>query len=439
MLAMSTETATQSLEMSDVHRQIPAGPVERYDSSDDFIRWMTDNFARFGDIYSATISGSLAYVVANPKYADHVLRENWQNYKKGESTKRIAFLLGNGLMVSEGEFWKRQRRLIQPAFHNHAIAAAIDTIKSANVVLLEQWLVAARNKSSVNVTRDVSNMVLEITLRYLFGSDYDKVKAHFGILCSEPARDLRFMQQFRPLRSVVSEIMTERRQKENDSWDVLGMLMSVRDREDGDPMADSQIVSEIMTLIVAGHETTAATLAWVWHLLSEYPQVSERVSAELDQVNINELSFEDLPKFTYTRQVVEEALRLYPPGWLLIRKALKDDQLGGYFVPAGTEIYISPYLIQRNPSLWSQPEEFNPDRFTAQASLAWTPAGSLPFSAGPRKCIGEMLARVEMQIHVMTVASRLRLRQVSGDATRLEAGVNLRCRDEFIMVPELRT
>jgi cytochrome P450 len=435
---MLPEAAVQSLEMSDLKRQIPSGPTERYDSSEDLLRWMTDNFVKFGDIYSATISGSLAYVVGDPRYADHILRENWQNYKKGDSTKRIAFLLGNGLMVSEGEFWKRQRRLIQPAFHNKAVAPAIDIIISANTALLEKWLLAARNKSSVNVTRDVSNMVLEVTLRYLFGSDYEQVKPHFEILCSEPTRDLRFMQQFRPLRSVVSEIMSERREGKCDSRDVLGMLMSVRDREDGCAMPDSQIVSEIMTLIVAGHETTAATLAWVWHLLSEHPEVDERVSAELDRFGVSNVSFDDLPKYIYTRQVIEEALRLYPPGWLLIRKALKDDYLGNYFVPAGTEIYISPYLIHRNPSLWSRPNDFDPDRFTAQESHAWTPAGSIPFSAGPRKCIGEMLARVEMQLHVMTLASRLRLRQISGDPTKLEAGVNLRCKDEFVMVPEER-
>lgn len=420
------------------NKQIPSGPAEKYESSEDLLRWMADNFAEFGDLYSATIGGSLVYVVGEPKYADHILRENWQNYRKGDSTKRIGFLLGNGLMVSEGELWKRQRRQIQPAFHNTVIASAMNIINSANSTLLKKWMLAADNKSSVNVTRDVSNMVLEITLRFLFGSDYDTVKPHFEILCIEPTRDLHFMQLFRPLRSIVSQIMSDRRERNSNSSDILDTLMSIRDREDGRPMPDGQIVTEMMTLIVAGHETTAATLAWVWHFLSEHPQVDEQLSVELDRLGVNDVPFDGLPKFTYTRQVIEESLRLYPPGWLLIRKALKDDYLGNYFVPAGTEIYISPFLIQRNPSLWDRPDDFDPERFTAQESHTWTPGGSMPFSVGPRKCIGELFARVEMQLHVMTIASRLRLRQISGDPTNLEAGVNLRCRDEFVMIPEHR-
>lgn len=417
---------------------IPCGPSEKYQSSDDLLRWMADHFAKFGNIYRASICGSDVYVVSEPEYADHVLRENWQNYRKGDSIKRIGFLLGNGLMVSEGEFWKHQRRQIQPAFHNDVIAATIDVIKSANSTLLGKWMLAACVKSSINVTRDVSGMVLEVTLRYLFGTDYEKVVPHFKILSSDTARDLRFMQLFRPLRTVVSQAITERRESKRNSADVLDMLMWARDRESGQAMPDGQIVSEIMTLIVAGHETTASTLAWIWHLLSEHPEVEIKLSAELNSLGTDTVSLEDLPRFVYTRQVIEEALRLYPPGWLLIRKALKDDQLGDYFVPAGIEVYISPYLMQRNPFLWAEPDEFNPDRFAPAESRDRQPLATCPFSAGPRKCIGEALARVEMQLHVMTIAAQLRLKQISGDPKSLEAGVNLRCRNEFIMTPEIK-
>jgi cytochrome P450 len=419
-------------------KRIPVGPAERYEASEDLLTWMTGNFAKFGDIYSANICGSNAYVVGDPKYADHILRENWQNYKKGDSTKRIGFLLGKGLMVSEGDFWKQQRRLVQPSFHTDMVAAAVGIMRSVNSALLEKWMLAAREKTCINVTRDVSAAVLEITLRYLFGADYSKVMAHFEILSNEPTRDLRFMQLFRPLRNIVTQIILERRESQRVTTDVLGMLMSARDRESGQAMPDGQIVSEMMTLIVAGHETTASTLAWVWHLLSEHPQADEKLSAELQDVSVDATCWEDLSRFVYTKQVIEEAMRLYPPGWLLIRKALKDDCLGSYFVPAGTEVYISPYLIQHNPSLWIQPDEFNPDRFTSQDMHRGQPPATVPFSAGPRKCIGEMFARVEMQLHVMTIAARLRLRQVSGDPSSLEAGVNLRCKDEFMMVPEAR-
>ena len=146
----------------------------------------------------------------------------------------------------------------------------------------------------------------------------------------------------------------------------------------------------------------------------------------------------DLPKFTYTRQVLEEALRLYPPGWLMTRKALKDDQLGDYFVPAGTEIYISPYLIQRHPALWEDPDHFNPDRFDPEQSRDRHPVAMLPFSAGPRKCIGDILARVEMQIHLMTIAKHMRLRYHETKAPEFDASVNLRSKYDFIMTPEIK-
>jgi cytochrome P450 len=424
--------------MTAIANRIPAGPAEAYFSSDDLLTWMVSHFAQYGDIYSASIGGSTAYVVGDPKYADHILRENWQNYRKGDSIKRIGFLLGKGLMVSEGDLWKRQRRMIQPAFHGDVVRQFSRVLVDTNSRLVQKWLHAARTNAQINVTRDVSSLVLEVTLRYIFGDDYEEVAPHFNILSSEPVRDLRFMQLFRPLGNVVSKLMSARRMRPAGSRDALDMLMSAHDRETGLPMPDPQIVSETMTLIVAGHETTASTLGWVWYLLSEHPKVEEKLARELCGVEIDKVSFEDLPKFRYTRQVIEEAMRLYPPGWLMIRKALKDDHLGEYFVPAGTEVYIAPYLIQRNPRLWNQPEEFDPDREEMQQPSDRHESASIPFSAGPRKCIGELLARVEMQFHVMAVASELRLRLVAGDATKLEAGVNLRCKDEFIMLPEIR-
>ena len=215
------------------------------------------------------------------------------------------------------------------------------------------------------------------------------------------------------------------------------MLMAARDPK-GQAMPDSQLVSEIMTLIVAGHETTASTLNWTWYLLSKNADVEEKLSSELNAVpGSDSPEIADLAKFVYTRQVIEETLRLYPPLWLMTRTALKNDQLGDYFVPAGTEIYISPYLIQRHPAFWKDPDRFNPDRFAPDESRTRHPMTMIPFSAGPRKCIGESLARIEMQIHLMTIAKHLRLRSVGEQPIQLEAGVNLRNKHDFIMTPEM--
>ena len=420
-------------------RRIPPGPTEKYTTAQELLSWMDDHFRRYGNIYKASVLGTDAYVISTPEYAHHVLCKNWQNYPKGQAIKRIALLLGNGLMVSEGEFWKSQRRMIQPAFHREAIGRLMNLITTANSALLNRWEQAAKENKSVNVTRDISLMVLEVTLTAIFGADYVKVAPHFKVLSEETARDMQFAQKFRSLAKIVIQVIASRREGKIKSADILGMLLEARDRKSGQVMSDRQLVNETLTLIVAGHETTAGTLNWVWYLLSQHPQIEEKLSSELSDLRAGEFpSLVNLPQFAYTRQVLDEVLRLYPPGWLMTRRALKDDQLGDYFVPAGTEIYISPYFIQRHPGLWEAPDRFNPDRFDPSHLQDRHPLTLLPFSAGPRNCIGESFARMEMQIHLMTIAKQLRLHYVEKTPPELDAGVNLRSKYEFIMMPEIK-
>jgi cytochrome P450 len=418
-------------------RKIPHGPAEKYNTADDLLAWMEAQFKRYGDIFRASAYGMDVYVVSDPEYVDHVLRVNWQNYTKGFAIKRIGFLLGNGLMVSEGELWKSQRRMIQPAFHEEAVGTMIGTIRDANVELLEKWTRAARQKESVNITTDISQMVLNTVLRSLFGEDYEAVAADFAILSDESARNLQFAQAFRPLGKRVVEVVAQRRSEDRTGNDILGMLMQARDRSSGQPMPDRQLVSEIMTLIVAGHETTASTLNWTWYLLAENPEAEQKLAREVEALAGIVPDMRGLPQFEYTRRVIEETLRMYPAGWLMTRRALKDDQLGEYFVPAGVEVYISPYLLQRHPALWEAPDRFDPDRFDPARAQGRAPMTMIPFSAGPRKCVGELFARVEMQMHVAMIAKRLRLRSVGGQQVELEAGVNLRNKHDFMMTPEL--
>jgi cytochrome P450 len=401
---------------------------------------MHGHFERYGDIYKASIYGTGAYVISSPEYAQHILRANWQNYTKGQEFKRVALLLGNGLVVSEGELWKKQRRMIQPAFHHDAIGALTGVITTANAALLGRWKQAALKNESVNVTRDISLMVLEVVLIAIFGPDYECVAPHFNILSDESARDLQFAQAFRALGKIVVQVAARRRNENTNATDILGMLMAARDRDSGQAMPDHQLVNEIMTLIVAGHETTATTLNWAWYLLSQHPEVEDKLSAELEKLTAGECPrLDDLPKLSYTRQVIDETLRLYPAVWLISRRALGDDRLGDYFVPAGTEIYISPYFIQRHPGLWQAPDRFNPERFGPGHSQDRHPLAMLAFSAGPRNCIGEFLSRLEMQIHLMTIAKELRLRYAETAPPELDAGVNLRSKNDFIMIPEIRT
>lgn len=423
--------------MSITEQIVPPGPPEKYDPAEDILEWLMKNLREYGGIYRAFMYGAYVYVVSDPRYVDHVLRENWQNYRKGQAIKRVGILLGNGLMVSEGELWKTQRRLIQPAFHSEAIERFAGVIHKTSTELLSRWIILAQQERSINVTREVSLWVLEVVLRAIFTQDFDMVAPAFSVLSSESARNLQFAQVFRPLRDVVREVIGRRRQNVDTSMDILGMLMAARDRVTGERMPEGQLISEIVTLIVAGHETTASTLSWVWYLLSEHSEVESRLSAELSARADSPVP-DVLDGNPYLRQVIDETMRLYPPGWLLTRRALKDDRMGEYVVPAGSEVYISPYLIQRNPALWEDPDIFNPDRFAPDQISGRHTLANLPFSAGPRKCIGDMLARIEMQIHIMTVAPHLRLRWVSGNPEELEAGVNLRCRNDFHFVAHVK-
>jgi cytochrome P450 len=424
--------------MEVIHGYIPPGPEEQYRVSDDLLDWMGRQFKMFGDIYKASVYGTSVYATRDVEFAHHVLVENWQNYVKGQAIRRVALLLGNGLMVSKGDLWKRQRRMIQPTFNHESIGRSTKLITAVNAELLKKWQLAARKNESVNVTRDVSSMALEVVLRFILGDDYELVGSHFDLLAHEPARNMEFALSFRALGKIILQVMNRRRKDAATSTDALGMLMEARDPKSGQSMQDGQLIDEILTMIVAGHETTASTLNWAWYLISQHPEVEKRLSNELNTLAASS-EFGDLPRFLYTRQVIDETMRLYPAGWVVTRKALGNDRLGEYFVPAGTEIYVAPYFIQRHPDLWEEPDRFDPDRFRPENSRRRHRLATIPFSAGPRNCIGEHFARVEMQIHLMTLARRLRLRYIPSRPIELDAGVNLRSKYDFIMYPEVKT
>src|SRR5271170_1950918 len=419
------------------HGRIPPGPQQEYRATDDLLEWMGRQFVIFGDIYKASLYGSSAYVIRDVEFAHHVLVENWQNYVKGQIIERVALLLGDGLMVSEGELWKRQRRMIQPAFNHESIATLIKLIVPVNLGLLRRWQLAAQRNESVNVTRDVSGMALEVVLRFIFGEDYEGVSSHFEILSLEQTRDMAFARSFRTLGKAILQVIDRRRKDFVRATDALGIMMQAHDPQSGQLMQDRQLIDETLTLIVAGHETTASTLNWTWYLISQHPEVEERLANELDTLTTSS-EFEDLPEFLYTRQIIEEAMRLYPAGWSMSRKALGDDRLGEYFVPAGTEVYVPPYFIQRHPDLWEESDRFNPDRLRPENARNRHRLATIPFSAGPRNCIGTHFARIEMQIHLMTIARCLRLEYVPSRPIQLDAGVNLRSKYDFIMYPKAK-
>jgi cytochrome P450 len=418
--------------------RVPPGPSEQYSPNEDFFQWINDNFVRFGNIYKASVLGSDVYVVSSPEYCDRILRSNWQNYdRNGEIVKRIALLLGNSLIPSNGEFWKRQRQMIQPAFCKNSIASLTNIMTSVNAELLDSWKSAAERGVAVNVSRDVSLMVLKITLVAIFGDDYPAVAHHFSILSEDTTRNLDFAEVLRPLRNLILQVVQKRQSDNRAASDILGKLLQARDRKCGAPMPDSQLANEIMTLIVAGHENTAGLIMWMWYLLSRYPEYQAKLSDEFDRIPWGEVpTAGNLTKYSYTHQVINETLRLYPPTWLMTRMSVNDDHLGDFFVPAGTEIYISLYLLQRSPDLWEAPDHFDPDRMSRDSGLGRHELASCPFGAGPRNCVGELFARAQIQIHLMMVARELRLRYEDKKPEKIKTGMDLLSREDFIMLPE---
>lgn len=351
--------------MSAVHVRVPPVAGEEYRTTDDLLEWMRVNLQRHGDIYRASVYGGSVYVINSPEYLDRVLLRNWHNYeRRGPAVKRIALSLGNGLISSNGDAWVRQRRMIQPAFTTGSVCALFDAIRGPNLALIARWQRAARLGEVVDVTHDVSLTVLEATLCAIFGDDYCAVAPHFAAIADD-SRNLEFAKTCVALAKVIQQIVERRRACGTGANDILGQMMRATDRSDGECMTDSELARQGMTLVIAGHETTASVLNWIWFLLARHPEVDVRIADEIEEhFGKTELSFESLVQFDYTRSVIEEALRIYPPLWLMTRKAIKEDYLGDYFVPAGTEIYISPYLIQRHSGLWEQPEAFDPGRYS---------------------------------------------------------------------------
>jgi cytochrome P450 len=417
-------------------------------ATDDSLDRMRELFARFGDVYRVYSPGRKGYtwVINHPDDVKRVLVGNHRNYTKGLGLDRVKILLGNGIMTSEGEFWRRQRYMMQPMFHRRVIGEFTRVIAEANDRFIAKWERQAAAGELVNVTDDMSELTLEIVLESIFGTDLKRLEQELGgnpfeLVTKEPARDLKFAYRFRQLTKLVASLVQRRRAERTEHFDFVAMLMDARDKETGDAMSERELVDEVMTLIVAGHETTASGLNWTWYLLSQHRDVEAKLHAEIDAVqeDAGALSLPKMEELAYTRQVCDEALRLYPPGWLLSRRTIEADTLGGYQIPAGTDVLFSPYLLHRHPQFWHEPERFRPERFDAEHEAERPRFAYMPFAAGPRHCIGETFALYEMYLHLFKVARHYRLTYVPDRPLELEAQINLRTKYPLMMKLERRS
>ncbi|MHB8475883.1 MAG: cytochrome P450 [Steroidobacteraceae bacterium] len=428
--------------------RVPPGPAEGFDlgGSDESLARLIRYFAEFGDIYRvfAPARGVYNYVINHPDDIKRVLLSNHRNYSKGEGMDRVKILLGNGIMTSEGDFWRRQRRMMQPAFHRRVIDQFSALIREVNDKFAARWAQKAARAEAINVGDEASELTLEIVLRSIFGSDLARLEIEFGanpfeVVAKEQNRDLKFAFRFRSLTKLVAQLIERRRRLPEEHFDFLSMLMATRDRETGAPMSDKELIDEVLTLIVAGHETTAAALTWTWYLVSIHPDASERLQEEADRTSPDRtLGLDAAESLQFTHQVLQEALRLYPPGWLFTRRTLEADELGGYPIAPRTDVFISPYVLHRHPAFWSDPEEFRPERFAGADAEERHRFSYIPFAVGPRHCIGENIAMFEMLVHVHAMSRRFRLTRAGNAPIELEAQINLRPRVHLMMNLETR-
>lgn len=384
-----------------------------------------------------------SYVIIDPDAVKHVLISNHGNYQKGTGFERVKMLLGNGIIVSDGEFWRRQRTMIQPAFSKKNILQLCDMIKMVSQRLIPKWKKLAETGEQIDITMETSEFSLEVILRAIISDDLDVIIAEqgenpFSFLANDPTRDLSVAMKFRQLGKYIQKIIDKRREQNIDAGDLLSGIMLAKDKN-GEGMSDKELIDEVMTMIIAGHETSAGTLNWVWYELSRHPDSEAIAFQEADKyVHGDTLSNEDLPNLSFIKQCIDEALRLYPPVWLYSRKAINDDEILGFHVPAGSNIFLSPYFTHREAVLWDKPNDFYPNHFIDDGAHLKHKYAFIPFSAGSRRCIGEYLSYIEMQIHISILLKTFKLDLVPDQTVEIEPAINLRTKNSIMMQISLR-
>jgi cytochrome P450 len=410
-------------------------------------------FHRYGDIVH--FRGPLTInLLIHPDYVKHVLQDRHRNYPRPPFVdNKLKTIVGEGLVANEGDVWLRSRRLAQPAFHRQKIAAFGALMTDTTAELLDGWQRLADSGQPFDIKSAMMRLSMTNLAKALFKADWSR---HVGAL--EPAVAIalaqthrrltspidpqrfplpstrKFQQALRTLDELVYAMIADRRRASDDTPDLMTMLINARDEETGGAMTDRQVRDEVIGFLIAGHETVSAALTWTWYLLSLNPEPWRRLRAEVEDVLDGRTpTIDDFPRLEYTTMVLYEAMRLYPPIFVLMRSPLEDDQVGGYDLPAGSNVVLCPYVTHRHPAFWDNPEGFDPERFTPERSANRHRMAYLPFAAGPRKCIGDSFAMMEMALVVAMIAQRFRLDLVPGQTVQPEPAISLRPRDPLLM------
>lgn len=424
----------------------------------DMLQFYAQNAREYGDVVRFRMGPLVQHLIVQPEHIKHVLATNADNYTKGIGMAKLKILLGNGLFTSEGAFWQRQRRIMQPPFTHKGVARLAEDMTTIIGSMLRQWEEPAERGQPIDVSFEMMRLALNIIAKTTLNIDANQMASttyeaftdalDFIITRTVTVLDVprfipteqnrRFNQAIRTLDQIIYRIIAERRQHGDDGQDMLSILLNARD-ENGQAMTEQQLRDEVMTIFFAGHETTALTMMWIWYLLGQHPESEAKLHAELDSTLQGRApTLEDVPRLAYTRMVVEEAMRLYPPAAMFVRDAVEDDLIDGYRVPKRSMLVFSPYITHRHPALWDDPEGFRPERFAPDQSKDRHLYAYFPFGAGPRKCIGNHFAMLESQLALAMVAQRFRLRLVPGQVVRPHFGGTLRPASNLRAVVEQR-
>lgn len=370
----------------------------------------------------------VTHQITHPEHILQVLQTNADNYRKGRDYRILKLSLGEGLLTSEGALWLRQRKMTQPAFQSQQIAGFMRLMERHSLEMLTQWEQRARTGEVFDAVPELMRLTLNIVSHALFttslesdldciqdaltvGRDYSVERAWSVVRIPQwlpTPGNRRHRASLAGFHSVIDRMITARRMTPDHSNDLLTILMQARD-ETGAPMPAKQLRDEVATLLTAGHETTTLVLAWALYLISTRPEVVEQMAAEISFLNGRAPSYEDLSRLRYIRMVAEETMRLYPPVWVISRTAINDDAMGGFEIPAGSEILIFPYVTHRHPRWWVDPERFWPERFLPQNSAGRPRGAYLPFGAGPRTCVGLNFAMTEILVVLALLLQRFRV------------------------------
>lgn len=419
----------------------------------DPLTFLSDMQARYGDVVRLPL-GTPVMLLAHPDAVRHVLQENHRNYEKGLDYQRLSVLVGQGLLNANGELWKRHRRLLQPGFHKQRIASFGDTMVKRTQMRLDTWRKAGTTQI-LDLHAEMMALTLEIVGECLFSTDLASETEELGLsvgqvlhMTNDYMNELlplplwfptpfarRFRKELDVLNRAVLRIIQSRLDAEpGEVTDLLGMMIAAHHGSDGDSpdaaFSLQELRDEVMTLLIAGHETTANALSFTFLLLSQHPEVATHIRAETAaHIGDRPPSAADVPKLSFIRQVAEESLRLYPPAWGFGRRAISADRIGSFAVEPGTHVIVSPYLTQRDPRFFPDPLAFRPERFSAKESANRPHGTYFPFAAGPRQCIGMGFAIMELQLILTMILEQVDITVLAPENVELDAQITLRPRD----------